>query len=407
MEKYELRHNDDIVLLFSINDNFSINKILNINNKEKIPLGLFNNNKIEITDINEWFLERGLPLKRNSINYILEKENVNNIFELIVKNDALSIVDHYWIAKEGSCLRWEEINLNDNNKRFGKYGDDIYIGNKNEEVDKGKTASSSANGLQPKMWVLHKGKRLLLKKSQEVSKQEPFSEYAASLILERLNVEHVEYNLYDWKNEIVSGCENMLDKNEELITAKYITNNKMLNHESNLDHYIRKCKDLGLPENIKEQLDKMIVIDYLIGNIDRHWNNFGVIRSSENLQGIKLAPLFDHGDAFFTRNHHMEMYELNDDLECASFRKKQNDNLKFVKNIDWIKNDVLSEIPDILDKVLKMNIKYKTEGRDEIILSCIKRRIIKFRKQYGLKQSDWENTKIVIDKKTASLTGDG
>jgi hypothetical protein len=137
------------------------------------------------------------------------------------------------------------------------------------------------------MWVLYNNEKWLLKNSEEVSKQEPYSEYAASLILDKLGIDHVEYRIFEREKNVLSGCPNMLRNDNELVPALYVCRSKRFNHESALDHYIRKCNDFGIKGDLRKQLEQMIVIDYLIANTDRHWNNFGIIRNSKTLNGEK------------------------------------------------------------------------------------------------------------------------
>lgn len=47
-----------------------------------------------------------------------------------------------------------------------------------------------------------------------------------------------------------------------------------------------------------EYLFQMVVLDYLIGNEDRHLNNFGVVYSPSTKK-YRMAPIFDSGLAFF------------------------------------------------------------------------------------------------------------
>ena len=383
MKIYELRHDNELVMFLEIDENYRVCGIGGISNKNKIPIGLGKNNRIDSYDMNEWVMTRSIPAKREGIDYILEKENVNSVNELIIKNNGLSMTDHYWIAEKDLPLRWEEINYFENDERFGKLGDDIYIGISQENVDQGRTPSSSASGMQPKMWVIYNDKRCLLKAAEEVTHQEPFSEYAASLILDKLGIEHVEYKVVKRGDDILSICPSMLDNQSELISAWYVCNEKKLNHESNLDHYIRRCGELGIGGDIRTPLEQMIAVDYLIANTDRHWNNFSIIRNSKSLKGERLAPLYDHGAAFFTKNHHLEMINKNENLECRSFRKKQEDNLKFVKNADWLKKDVLNDIPDIVRDVMKNN-PFGSIKRTDTIISCIRYRIMNFRIKMGI-----------------------
>ena len=46
-------------------------------------------------------------------------------------------------------------------------------------------------------------------------------------------------------------------------------------------------------------LDRMLVLDYLIVNEDRHQNNFGVIRNADTLEYPGAAPIYDSGTSLW------------------------------------------------------------------------------------------------------------
>ena len=377
--EYELKHKENLVLILELNEDYRIEEINEVIDEEKIPVGLKVENYIKKKDIDNWIMNRGIPAKREGIEYILDKENVENVRELLIKNNALGLTDHYWIAEKDSDLKWKDINYFENENGFEKLGDNIYLGIKEDSIEQGRTPSSSASGMQPKRWVLYGKERWLIKSSEETTKQEAFSELAASKILEKINIDHVNYEIINKYDEILSGCINMLEKNEELIPAWYVDKGKKSNNESNLEHYIKRCRELGVESDIKIELDKMIVFDYIAANTDRHWNNFAVIRDADNLKAKRIAPLYDHGAAFYTKFHHLDMSKKNIDLECKSFRTKQEENIKLVKNIDWLEIGLLSEIPDIVNEIMKKN-KYGSLERTNVIVSCINERIKMFKK---------------------------
>jgi len=391
--EYELRHNDDTVLLFDITENFGISKIKKIVNKEKVPIGIMKDNSLNIADFSAWLDSRGIPAKREGIPYILEKESVQNVRELLFKNNGLGLTDHYWISEAGSDLQWKDINYFENDSGFGTLGEDIYLGTHESRVFNGKKPHSSASGMLPKKWVIKNDIRYLLKGSETAFRQEPFNEKIASQFIDCSLIEHVDYQLVNYKNNILSVCPNMLDNYHELISAYFASNNKKDRNESYYNHYIRSCKELGIKGDIKTSLDQMIVIDYLIGNTDRHWSNFGVIRNSDTLQVERLAPLYDHGASFFPKTHHLDIIGENTNLKCQSFKKTQAENLKLVKDFSWLNKDSLKILPDIVKTELNKN-KYGSEKRTEIIIKSIRNRIDSFRRYMGIEIKNIHSRKI-------------
>lgn len=77
----------------------------------------------------------------------------------------------------------------------------------------------------------------------------------------------------------------------------------------------------------------MSLIDYLVGNEDRHLNNFGVLQ--DRYGGFSLAPLFDFGLGLF---EHDRVYEGLPFRECIKEMQCKPFNSSNQKVIDWLKN---------------------------------------------------------------------
>ena len=65
--------------------------------------------------------------------------------------------------------------------------------------------------------------------------------------------------------------------------------------------YLKALEKLGGVQNGGRLIDKTIIVDFLMANFDRHTRNFGLIRDAEELDGYRIAPLFDHGCGFCSR----------------------------------------------------------------------------------------------------------
>ncbi len=96
----------------------------------------------------------------------------------------------------------------------------------------------------------------------------------------------------------------------------------------------------------------MIVVDYIIANEDRHFNNFGLLRNAETLEWIGAAPIFDSGTSlWFNRS---EDQIKNTEIKCKPFKKHHSKQIKLVSNIrrydfsklDGIDNDIREVLKD-------------------------------------------------------------
>lgn len=370
---YLILHNDYPVCAVSIDENYRIEKIRELHDKTRLPVGLREAEKVSAADMDAWLFSRAIPEKREGLELILEKNNVESNRELLVKNLGLGLSDHYWIKAERSSHTWKEVNFFENN--FGEAGDDIFIGNYEEKMAGERTPNGASSGMLPKKWVLRAGERYLMKGSDDVYRQEPFNERIASCFLDALAVDHVPYELIWYKGNPYSLCKNMLGADNELISAYYIQKMKKRDKRTSYyDHYIECCKMAGLGEDIRKDLEKMIVVDYIIANTDRHWSNFGVIRNATTLKAERLAPLYDNGTSFFTKIHHLAIPSKNRFLTCQSFKRQQNDAIKLVNDFFWIKKEAVNELPGVVEETLHLN-KFIDNDRRRAIVEGIRERI--------------------------------
>ena len=84
---------------------------------------------------------------------------------------------------------------------------------------------------------------------------------------------------------------------------------KKENSESEYSHFLKCCRAAGMNniETIENQICQMLVLDCIVANSDRHFNNFGFIRDANTLEWYGLAPVFDTGTSLF---HDLSVYDL-------------------------------------------------------------------------------------------------
>jgi hypothetical protein len=377
---YLILHNDCPVCTVDIDEDYRIERIQQIHDRDRLPVGIREAENVHAADIDAWLFSRALPEKREGLELILEKNDVESNRELLIKNLGLGLSDHYWIRAEKSGYTWKEVNFFENN--FGGEGDDIFIGNYEGKLSRERTPNSASSGMLPKKWILQAGERYLMKGSDDVYRQEPFNEKIASCFLDGLSVGHVNYELTWYKENAYSLCKNMLGTEDELISAYYIQKVKRRDKgTSYYEHYIDCCKTLGLGGDIRTELEKMIAADFIIANTDRHWSNFGVLRNADTLKAERLAPLYDHGSSFFTGIHHMAIPSKNRFLTCRSFKRQQNDNIKLVRDFSRIKKQAVEELPNLTEQTLRQN-QFVDDVRRSAIVNGIRERLQMLERQY-------------------------
>lgn len=270
-----------------------------VHKKSHVPVGIsFRKETIDRGALNDWWRGRAIPASRQGIREALLELKLSDSQLLLEKSFGLSLSDQYWICPSGFDLRWEQVNFFDNS--FSEDVGNILFG-KGSGSDKINFISpdNTSDGWLKKKWVMMDGKRCLMKGGNGATWQEPYNEVLASRIMERLHIPHVSYTLLVEDDYPYSVCEDFITPETELVSAWYVMQTrKKQNHVSVYRHYLDCCEQLDIP-NVREMLDRMITLDYLIVNEDRHQNNFGVIRRADTLEYLGAAPIYDSGTSLW------------------------------------------------------------------------------------------------------------
>ena len=115
-----------------------------------------------------------------------------------------------------------------------------------------------------------------------------------------------------------------------------VSSEKKPNDRSYYEHFIHICAEHGLPEEkTRNFLEYQILTDFLITNTDRHFQNFGVLRDSETLEFVDMAPIFDSGNSMFW-NYHVIPSDTDKfyTIRTESFRGTELELLEYVRNFD-------------------------------------------------------------------------
>ena len=341
-------------------DNGYIDKIGALHNPEHLPIGTTDlrdadRGRPNRAALNEWWLGRSIPASRDKIEAALCALDLRSPSALIIKCYGLSLSDQYWVMIKGSGLVWGAINFFEND--FAKDIGEVLFGRepKNHGGINMISPDNTSDGWLRKKWSVRDGKRVLIKGGSGVFKQEPFNEFIASAIMKRLKIRHVSYELiYEQaaeSKEVCCFCENFVTSQTEFVPAwRVVQTLKRLNSDSELTHLLRCCEVLGINiENITAAVDKMLILDYIIANEDRHYNNFGFLRNAETLEWLGFAPIFDSGTSLWHNTQKVGSSE-----ESKPFKKSHDEQIKLVHDLSWfdynaIKN-IDSECIDILAK---------------------------------------------------------
>lgn len=376
--RYTLMHKNIAVADIEIDEAIGgITAIDNISAKEHLPIGVLHslrhNETVDRYALNHWWTGRSIPASRMGVADVLDTLRMYNTNLLLTKCLGLSLSDHYWIKPYGSDISWESVNFFDNG--FSDDIGDVLLGmnDKKSGFDFLSPDNTSDGNLQ-KRWKIIAGKRCLLKSGSAPFRQQPFNEVIANIIMNRLNIDHIPYSITWIDNKPYSVCEDFVTKNTELISAWRLMHLRpKANHENEYLHYVNICKELGM--DIVPMLDKMIVLDYIIANEDRHFNNFGLLRNPETLEWLGAAPIYDSGTSLWYDTATASISSA--DVLCKPFKKKHSEQLRLVSSFDWLDISRLDSIEDEIIEILSNDkaSAYIDNARASAIAAEVRKRI--------------------------------
>jgi hypothetical protein len=160
-------------------------------------------------------------------------------------------------------------------------------------------------------------------------------------------------------------------------------------------------------KKLKEQFLKITIFDYIIGNTDRHQNNWAVMRGKSGT--LNIAPLYDNGSSLcaLVPDSKLKSYLGNDLMLLNSLivTKSQSwvridgtkknkalhiDIVKYLKDnyydetIEFVKNAVRKLNDDKIKDILNEVREYISDNRSQLIRIYLNKKIKDLRLIYGL-----------------------
>lgn len=160
------------------------------------------------------------------------------------------------------------------------------------------------SGSNNKIWLVKENLIGVFKYPKTKDTTEHFSEKLASDICQLINIPCAKIDIAKYKESI--GCISYLINNneEDLVEGIHYINKKyegftpnnskdiISNEYYSLEMLLNSVKELNIEKNIIQ----MCLVDFIIGNSDRHQNNWAIIENKIN-NSIKFSPLYDNGSS--------------------------------------------------------------------------------------------------------------
>lgn len=341
-------------------------KIYEVINSAHLPVGVPVVNGIaDRRELHAWWMARAIPASRLGLKEALEKMNVSDTAEMLGKSFGLNLSDQYWVLPDELNLNWDSVNFFDN--EFSEDIGNILIGLQNDSEDINYMSPDAASdGWLKKKWRIVDGERVLFKGGSGSYLQEPYNEVLATAVMKRLGISCAEYSLTLIGDKPYSACKDFITSETELITAHNIIKSvKKPNNKSVYEHYIDCCKEFGI-DDIHSSIDRMLTLDYIIVNEDRHLNNFGLIRNAETLEYISAAPIYDNGTSMWFSTATKYIKAGAREIASKPFKTNHSDQIKLVTDFSWLEIEKLKGIDEEFAEILKTAEYMDTDRKDTL-----------------------------------------
>lgn len=277
---YEILSGNTLVAIWNENE-------LTVKNEALLPLYL---KRVHNADM--WLETRAVDSHRANSRLLkkalrlTEKDDISTVLHV----NAATITDNYWIRPFGSELTFDDVRFTDdyfsNLALKGTYNSF----NRAASSKRSKTPELTNVGSFEKCWKLRDGTWQMYKKANH---NEAFSEIFICELGRALDMNMAVY-----------------ERGENCVKSLDFTGNASVNFEpasafmgDNEDYpdVVEALKTI-CPEAIPDYV-KLIFMDTICANPDRHTNNFGLLRDIETGKLLGLAPNFDNNMALISRGY--------------------------------------------------------------------------------------------------------
>ncbi len=244
-----------------------------------------------VTNFYYWCASRVLTLDRQYAKEILNSIGASQAVtdrdraKIALSYHCMSLTDIYWVKEQAESVSFQDINLYDNH--LDNAFIDIALRGKQITVQNHQLAQDlSTGGCFPKAWIrTESGFRLLKGGGADTVEREVL----ASRVCQCFRCGQIVYTEGFYEGEKVSVSEIMTSK-EYSIVSREAFEIYAVNHDIDALACILKLDGYAYY--------MMNILDYLTGNTDRHWGNWGLLIDNRTHEPLRLHALMDFNQSF-------------------------------------------------------------------------------------------------------------
>lgn len=203
--------------------------------------------------------------------------------------------------------------------------------------------ASEGSGRSEKIWLVNpsNGDVGLFKFTKSEYTTEHLSEKIATEIAQLINIKCMKVDIGIYDSKVGSLSYRINKKDENLIEGIRLINRYYPSYDPNLlyDEEKGEYYSLEMILNSLQEYDfqkdflKISLFDFLIGNTDRHQNNWAILQKNES---IRLCPLYDNGSSLccYIQESKIDGYLGNDKVRFKSLvDSKSTSRIRIDKNV--------------------------------------------------------------------------
>lgn len=290
-----------------------------------------------------WCASRVLSLDRKYAKEILNSIGMAQAMtdrdraKISLSYHCVSLTDIYWVKKSDEDISYEKINLYDNSLNEAVV--ELSLRGKPMTVTNQELAPDlSTKGCFPKAWIRRGKDFILLKDGGDDAVQK---ELLASRLCQCFDFKQVKYEEGFYDGQKVTQSK-MITSKQYSIVSKMAFEIYAQNHDlAVLDECLRIDKETYYGMNI---------LDYLVGNIDRHPENWGLLVDNQTNKYISLYPIMDLNQSFGS-------YDTIDGANCQTVYPEKKTQREAA--IEAVRNIGLHQIKDIDGELFEDKIEWK------------------------------------------------
>ena len=333
---HQIWHKNDLVLEASQDGQ------VDVINPRFLPFDLRHYDKVTYAEFLNYMSRRIGTLQRTYMNQLYKQRRIGRgHVEIINDSAAISPVDLFWITRPTLGHTWDSLQIKRDDSWAtarasleGVIDPGVMFGIKDDH-----TSIFSTKGAFPK--AVMKGR--ILKKGSNAE-----YEIVASALGEHLGINAAKARVGN--NEIVE-CELFTSERTSLVHALELL--YPFDAETHADVYERAERFCELRDDLKKDIQRLFIFNYLCSNNDLHVENFGFLYDTATFDIVSVAPAFDFNAGFeawgsleaYNRYIYENLGKYMDNNQDLINPLKSISNILELKSIrSWLKEDQITEI---------------------------------------------------------------